>query len=145
MDAGMEATILSTGGGSPIRSRGEAKSTGPGGGRLYAFTGFADVDSSSDGIEDGGGGGVVCRLVDLSRNSVGEGGADFVVVDRSLLSAVAGGCGRASRGGGTVGGGNLPDSAIVGETVVVWVGKPADLSSSILCTTGSASSYNAKP
>lgn len=107
------------------------------------MTGIDGVDSASDGIEDGGGGGVAFLLDDLSVTSVGEDGT-VCVEDRLLLSAVAGGFGRGSRGGGTVGGGNLPSSAIVGE-VVVWEGKPADFSSSILCTTGSASSYKAKP
>jgi hypothetical protein len=61
---------------------------------------------------------VVCLTEAFSRNSAGEGGA-VRVLDRPLLSAVAGRFGGASRGGGTIGGGNLPFSAIVGDAVVV--------------------------
>lgn len=111
--------MLSIGGGIPIRFRGDAKSICPGGGLLYAFTGgIAGVCSMSDCIDDGGGGGVACLDDDFSRNCVGEGGV-LRAADRSLGSVVAGGFGRASRGGGTIGGGNLPFSAIVGEEVVV--------------------------
>jgi hypothetical protein len=51
--------MLSIGGGIPMRSRGDAKSIGPGRGRLYAFTGNDGVDCSRDRIDDGGGGGGV--------------------------------------------------------------------------------------
>jgi hypothetical protein len=71
---GMDATMLSTGIGSPIKFRGEAKSIGPGAGLLYAFTGFDGTDSKSDCIDDGGGGGVACPMEVLSRDAVGEGG-----------------------------------------------------------------------
>lgn len=81
---------------------------------------------------------------DIGRDAE-DSSAEFVSVfvgDRGAGGDGGGGIG--SRGGGQAGGGNLPSSVGL-VNAVVWEGKPADLSSSILVTTGSASSYRANP
>lgn len=149
---GCDGTKLSTGGGMPMRFLGEVNSIGPGGGRLYSVTGFTGVGSPEVSIDDSGGGGVTGFTETLSKLSVvGKLGA-FDALDLmeavsvvSRLERGAGGGGGGSRGGGTAGGGNFPEpSAVVGEAMVKG-GKPADLSSSTLLITASASSYRARP
>ena len=122
--------------------RGVAKSIGPGGGRWYARTGLG-VGSLRAAIDEGGGGGVLRHLGELSAPSRGDSGGDLFRID-VVFSDIAGVGGRGFLGGGTIGGGNFPNSAFVGEAVVKD-GKPADLSSSALVITGSASSYKAIP
>jgi hypothetical protein len=86
--------------------------------------GLGERRADPEGIVGGGGGGE-------------EGGA---LVDAASSSASGGG-GGASLGGGIMGGGK---SAAVGETLVDG-GIPAAFSSSRLCSTHLASSYNANP
>lgn len=85
---GCELAKLSTGGNTPMRLRGLAKSIGPGGGLLYAFTGLYGVGSSREGIEEGGGGGVDCLLESLLGFD-GEEGGDFVLVNSDPISDIS--------------------------------------------------------
>ena len=141
--------MLSVGVGRGGTSAKVEKSTGPGIGRVYEGFGSSNgggggEDGGSEGAAggggggDGGGGGVTDLTDALSTTSGGGGGVTDLT---DALSATSGGGGGGFLGGGIKGVGK---SAAVGERLEAG-GKPACFSSSPLVTTGSASSYNARP
>lgn len=109
-----------------------AKTIEPGRGRAYGVFGLFDFEDFRDTVVE--------RREDSEGAAGGvEGGGDLAEADVSAPTSGVGGGGF--RGGGITGGGK---SAAVGEALEIG-GKPAAASSSLLNSTGLASSYRARP